>query len=68
MTTPTTVYDVPSATTPGTVYHVAVFADGTLDCDCPDSTYRRRQCKHQRRVIATRTAPALPILTKVRTA
>ena len=61
---PTTVYRVASATTPGRAYRVALFPDGALDCDCPDSTYRRRQCKHQRQVIATRTAPAMPAIVR----
>ena len=26
--------------------------DGAMTCDCPDATYRGRQCKHQRAVIA----------------
>src|SRR5215212_5801677 len=49
-------YTIPSATTPGRSYRVTVHADGVLACDCPDATWRRRQCKHQRQVIATKTA------------
>ena len=64
----TTVYTVPSATRPGTVYRVTVFADGMLTCDCPDATYRRRQCKHCRLVIVTKTAPAVVAPTPVRAA
>lgn len=45
------VYQVPSATTPGKAYRVTVHSDGVLSCDCPDATYRRRQCKHQRQVL-----------------
>jgi hypothetical protein len=44
-------YTIPSATTPGTAYRVTVHADGITSCDCPDATYRRRQCKHQRQVL-----------------
>lgn len=50
------VYTIPSATTPGTAYRVTVHADGDTSCDCPDATYRRRQCKHQRQVLVLWTA------------
>jgi hypothetical protein len=50
------VYQVPSATNPGRSYRVTVHADGLTSCDCPDATYRRRQCKHQRYVLAVWTA------------
>jgi hypothetical protein len=46
------VYTIPSATKPGTYYTVTLFADGDTRCDCPDATDRRRQCKHQRQVLA----------------
>ncbi|MGD9890573.1 MAG: hypothetical protein AB7R89_11160 [Dehalococcoidia bacterium] len=49
-------YQVPSATTPGKAYRVTVHADGATACDCPDATYRRRQCKHQRQVLVLWTA------------
>ena len=68
MTTPSTVYDVPSATTPGRTYRVTVFTDGVVMCDCPDATYRRRQCKHCRLIIATKTAPAVVAPSHVRAA
>lgn len=53
---PATSYTIPSATTPGRAYRVIVFADGVMSCDCPDATYRRRQCKHQRQVLVVWTA------------
>jgi hypothetical protein len=52
-----TSYTIPSQTTPGIYYRVTVFADGASACDCPDATYRRRQCKHQRQVIAGAIPP-----------
>ena len=50
-------YTIPSHTIPGTYYRVTVFADGDTHCTCPDATYRRRQCKHQRQVIAGAIPP-----------
>jgi YD repeat-containing protein len=34
----------------GTTYRVTLDADGALACDCPDATYRERECKHCRHV------------------
>ena len=48
---------------PGTHYTISVYPDGALDCSCPDSTYRRRTCKHQRQYVA-RAVPALPVGTR----
>ncbi|HEV2124939.1 MAG TPA: hypothetical protein VGW38_19495 [Chloroflexota bacterium] len=46
-----------AGTKPGTCWTVQVDpVDGAMICDCPDATYRNRQCKHQRAVIAG-TAP-----------
>ena len=53
-----TSYTIPSHKIPGTYYRVMVFADGDTRCTCPDATYRRRQCKHQRQVIAGAIPPA----------
>jgi hypothetical protein len=30
----------------GTAYTLTVNADAELACDCPDATYRHRECKH----------------------
>jgi hypothetical protein len=49
-------YTIPSATTPGRSYRVTVHADGIMSCDCPDATFRRRQCKHQRLTLVLWTA------------
>jgi hypothetical protein len=56
----TTSYRIPSHKTPGTYYTVTVFGDGDTRCDCPDATYRKRQCKHQRQVIGG-FIPAQPV-------
>ena len=53
----TTSYTIPSHTIPGTYYTVTVFTDGDTRCTCPDATYRHRQCKHQRQVIAGALPP-----------
>ena len=50
-------YTIPSHKIPGTYYTVTMFADGDARCTCPDATYRRRQCKHQRQVIAGAIPP-----------
>ncbi len=63
MQTPSYTASVPSATTPGTTYTISVYPDGALDCSCPDSTYRRRTCKHQRQYVA-RAIPAVPVGTR----
>ena len=47
-----TVYQIPSSDRLGVVHTVTVHADGRTDCTCEDATYRRRQCKHQRQVLA----------------
>ena len=57
-TTPATAYTITRATytvpgSKGNVYVVSVDpSTGVMECSCPDSTCRRRQCKHQRAVIA----------------
>jgi hypothetical protein len=30
----------------GTVYQLTMDAEGDLQCDCPDATYRQRTCRH----------------------
>ncbi len=56
-------YTIPSHKVPGTYYTVRVHANRGTSCTCPDATYRRRQCKHGRQVIAEAIPPqpvALP--------
>ncbi len=39
-------WEVPSTTTEGVVYTVALGFDGTWGCSCPQWIYHRKQCKH----------------------
>jgi hypothetical protein len=50
-------YQVPSSGRLGVVHTVTVYPDGLTDCTCEDSTYRRRQCRHQRQVLAGAVPP-----------
>ena len=44
---PTTrVYRIPSERAKDVVYEVRLFGEKTALCTCPDSRYRRRECKH----------------------
>ena len=59
-TNPRTAYTIKSITffvsgSKGNTYVVSVSPETKLmDCSCPDSTFRHRQCKHQRAVAAGR--------------
>ena len=41
------VYQVPSRTKAGVFWRVVLRDDGTSDCNCPHSYYRRAHCDHQ---------------------
>src|SRR5262249_35488575 len=56
----TLAYHVPSASRPGVTYLVTYRLDRGLECDCPDSIHRRRECKHQRAVLRGEVEPDAP--------
>jgi hypothetical protein len=39
----------------------ATFGGGVLVCQCPDATYRDRQCKHSKALVAGLKAAGLPV-------
>jgi SWIM zinc finger len=41
-----------AANDPAPVYHVRQAPQGWTECDCPDATFRGRDCKHARALIA----------------
>lgn len=43
-------WQVPSETSPGTVYTVAIDTNGNYGCSCPVWKFSRKQCKHIERV------------------
>lgn len=45
-----TVYKATSDSDPGAYYEVKFYEDGTVECDCPASTFRRAECKHIHRL------------------
>src|SRR5215208_7438977 len=66
-TYPTSVYTVPSDSTPGLTYTVAAIdgvcacgqrIGGLWHCSCPNHVHRARDCKHVKRVVAGLLAPA----------
>ncbi|MEM3742813.1 MAG: helicase-related protein [Nitrososphaerota archaeon] len=46
----TRTWSVPSETVQGREYVVRLLDDGRYTCTCPDHVYRRRECKHIRRI------------------